>query len=164
MKNSAEVKNFYVLRMMQQENASPVYFVDAISLDQSAVAIYDDINVAYQVANQLNASIFAAKEEEATNNELAAEEPAAEPAPEYPIEEYPSKIVKFDATNTFKLFRRKPNNKQSRTCIFVTEEAVEAFKKAATNKSNYSLEASAAPEMYTKWNNYFNKVIADRNL
>lgn len=163
MENSTEVKTFYVLRMMQQENASPVYFVDAISLDQSAVAIYDDINVAYQVANQLNANIFAAKEE-AANNEPVAEEPAVEPTPEYSIEEYPSKIVKFDATNTFKLFRRKSNNKQSRTCIFVTEEAVEAFKKAATNKSNYSLEADAAPEMYTKWNNYFNKIIADRNL
>lgn len=163
MENSTKVKTFYVLRMMQQENASPVYLVDAISLDQSAVAIYDDVNVAYQVANQLNASIFAAKEEPAGDGP-AAEEPAAELTPEYPIEEYPSKIVKFDATNTFKLFRRKPNNKQSRTCIFVTEEAVEAFKKSATNKSNYSLEAEVAPEMYTKWNNYFNKVVADRNL
>lgn len=163
MENNVEVKNFYVLRMMQQENAAPVYFVDAISLDVSAVAIYDDVNVAYQVANQLNASTFAAKAE-APLEEPTSEELAAESMPEYSMEEYPSKLVKFEATNTFKLFRRKPNNKQSRTCIFITSEAIEAFKKTATNKSNYSLNADDAPEMYTKWNNYFNKIIEERNL
>lgn len=69
----------------------------------------------------------------------------------YPLDEYPSKLVWFPSTKTIKLFRRKPGQTPSEKCKFISTALVEAFKKDATNKTDYSLTAAKSPSKYKKW-------------
>ena len=69
----------------------------------------------------------------------------------YPLDEYPSKLVWFPSTKTIKMFRRKPGQTPSEKCKFISTALVEAFKKDATNKADYSLTAAKSPSKYKKW-------------
>lgn len=70
---------------------------------------------------------------------------------ELSMEEYPSKLVYFPTKETINLFKRKESDKESRYCVFITEQTVEDFKKAATNKSNYSLSKKANTTLFNEW-------------
>lgn len=74
----------------------------------------------------------------------------------YPMDEYPAKLVKFDSTKTIRLFRRRPGQKPSANCAFITSTEVEEFKRVANIKSNYSLTQESNPKLYTQYcNTYF---------
>ncbi len=69
----------------------------------------------------------------------------------YPMDEYPAKLVKFDSTKTIRLFRRRPGQKPSANCAFITSEEVKKFKIVANIKSNYSLTQKGNPKMYAHY-------------
>ena len=69
----------------------------------------------------------------------------------YPMNEYPSKLVKFDTTDTIRLFRRRPGQKPTLNCAFITQKEADKFKKDANIKSNYSLTKLGRPNLYSKY-------------
>lgn len=74
----------------------------------------------------------------------------------YPMDEYPSKLVRFDTTDTIRLFRRRPGQKPASNCAFITQKEADKFKKDANIKSNYSLTRTGKPGLYMDYiNKYF---------
>lgn len=74
----------------------------------------------------------------------------------YPMDEYPSKLVRFDTTDTIRLFRRRPGQKPASNCAFITQKEANKFKKDANVKSNYSLTRVGKPGLYMDYiNKYF---------
>ena len=69
----------------------------------------------------------------------------------YPMSEYPSKLVKFDTTDTIRLFKRRPGQKPAFNCAFITQKEADKFKKDADIKSNYSLTKLGRPSLYSKY-------------
>ena len=69
----------------------------------------------------------------------------------YPLEEYPSKLVRFQNTNTIQLFKRRPGQKPSANCAFITQEEADIFKKDANVKANYSLTKAGKPSLYEEY-------------
>lgn len=75
----------------------------------------------------------------------------------YPLEEYPSKLVRFQNTNTIQLFKRRPGQKPSANCAFITKEEADIFKKDSNVKTNYSLTKAGRPSLYEEYCEiYFN--------
>lgn len=66
----------------------------------------------------------------------------------YPMDEYPSKLVRFDTTDTIRLFRRRSGQKPASNCAFITQEEANKFKRDADIKSNYSLTRAGKPDLY----------------
>lgn len=79
-------------------------------------------------------------------------------------EEYPSKLVIFRESEEIKLFRRRPGNTQSKSCVYISQDVVNAFKNAATNKTNYSISKAVNAKLYLKWEAYINKLIVEREI
>lgn len=66
----------------------------------------------------------------------------------FPMDEYPSKIVKFDTTETIRLFKRRPGQKPTANCAFITQAEADKFKHDSNIKSNYSLTRIGKPDTY----------------
>ena len=64
------------------------------------------------------------------------------------MDEYPSKIVKFDTTETIRLFKRRPGQKPTANCAFITQAEADKFKRDSNIKSNYSLTRIGKPDTY----------------
>lgn len=72
-----------------------------------------------------------------------------------PLDEFPSKLVRFTEDEVIRLYRRKPGQKQSANCVFISKDVVEMFKHDCSCKSNYSLIRAQSPELYKVYENTF---------
>lgn len=139
-----------------------ITFQKTNSNQEHFIGVYNNAEEAYEEALRLNRNAWIFHTDRQKPERVDEEEAEEESAPiQFFIEDFPSKLIWLSQPRKIFLARRKPKDKQSNACLFITQNLANKFIADSTDKCTYTIRAEDDEELYERWVKLFKLGIHD---
>lgn len=126
------------------------------------IGVYNAAEEAYEEALRLNRNAWVSYTDHQRPEDGDEEEAEEDCTPsQFSMEKFPSKLIWLSLPRKIFLARRKPKDKQSSACLFITQDLANKFIADSTDKCTYTLHAEDSEELYERWVKLFKLSIHD---